>query len=267
MREMSGLVLGLVSGCGESAEEGSGDIDAGGDLGGSGAETGGVCWDPSGVGTLDGSPCRKDIWPVAQSINGLCWRNHLYPISKGQSESSGATKQGRRKDSPVGKVTGTSTNREMMLRVDPSNRRSVKGGIGMHLIPWRVTKLSSMRQSVEPQSIKVGTGAETCGERNLTIKESGFERAAAFRRISLVARLESVRPPGRAGARESPSSFLILPAEWVWEAQRERRLERSQQSLRELSLLRTFCSRQLCGRRYRSRDKAFLSFVFHAHLP
>ena len=143
------------------------------------------------VGIPDCTPCRKDIWPVAQSINGLCWRSHLYPISKEQSESSGATKQGRRKDSPVGKVTGISTKREMMLRDEPSKRRSVKGGMVVYFRLWLSTNLLSMRQSVEPQSIKVRTGAGRCGEVKKEIKESGFVRAAALSLISLFARLGS----------------------------------------------------------------------------
>lgn len=158
----------------------------------------------------------------------------------------------------MGKVTGISTHLEMMLCVDPSNRRKTKGGIDIYLRPWRSTNAESIKQSVEPQSRSVRIMSGMCGEERGIVRESGSERAAALSRISLGARLGSSQLPVRAEFWELLPSFLAQPAR----AERKRCWQgETQPSQIEPSISQTSYSLSLCGQQGRSTDTSFLSYV------
>ena len=82
-----------------------------------------------GASILLGAEVRNDMRLRDRSINGLYWRSHWCPRTNGQFGSSGVTRNSRVNDSPHGKTTGISTEREMMLASKPSRRRRRRGDI------------------------------------------------------------------------------------------------------------------------------------------
>ena len=75
-----------------------------------------------GASILLGAEVQNDMRLRDQSINGLYWRSHRCPRTNGQFGSSGVMRNSRVNDSPHGKTTGISTEREMMLASEPSRR-------------------------------------------------------------------------------------------------------------------------------------------------
>jgi hypothetical protein len=156
------------------AGDGVGGSSIGGATEGWGVDNGGV-----GVGV------RKVILLVTQSINGLCRVSQLYPRTIDHDGSNGVTKNSIVRVSPDGNWTGMVTLSEMRPPGEPSKRRSCFGGSGDVLRLCCLTKFVSMKQWVEPESIKVitvqGDGVKT--EERGIIRESEDGEEALRRTI------------------------------------------------------------------------------------
>ena len=99
-----------------------------------------------GASILLGMEVRNDMRLQDQLINGLYWQSHRCLRTNGQFGSSGVTRNSRVNDSPHGKTTGISTEREMMLASEPSRRRRRSGDIFFVATLIRATNEESIKQ-------------------------------------------------------------------------------------------------------------------------
>jgi hypothetical protein len=90
----------------------------------------------------------------------------------------------------------------------PSNRRSPIGGIEDVDNLWVVTKIGSIKQWDDPESISVFT--KRCSEMVSIIKrESGSERVAALRCTDVTTWSRSMQSSAREASRGLQTIFLI----------------------------------------------------------
>src|ERR1700733_889579 len=97
---------------------------------------------------------------------------------------------------PVGKVNGISAFCVMIELQVPSNNRSPIGGTAMVGILWLLTKVVSMKQCEEPESIRVQIRRVGVIVK-VTKSDSGSERADVLSRTNAATRSRSTQPSAR----------------------------------------------------------------------
>src|SRR3984885_8241513 len=97
---------------------------------------------------------------------------------------------------PVGKVIGISAFCVMIELQVPSNNQSPIGGTAMVWILWFLTKVVSMKQCEEPESIRVRIRRVGVIVK-VTKSDSGSERADVISRTNAAMRSRSTQPSAR----------------------------------------------------------------------
>ena len=147
----------------------------------------------------------------------------MCPRTREQEESRLVTNKVTEVVSPVGKRSGRSTAREMKELEVPSKRQRVIGVMG-YGVRWRSANFSSMKQCVEPESMRVRIGEVECIKGDVSDKMSalGFERADALSRHSVIAQLGSTQSTGCAECCGLRTNFLssrrnprVSPQSWT----------------------------------------------------
>ena len=113
--------------------------------------------------------------------------SQLCPRTRETEESRGVTKNEIVMLSPVGKVTRSSIDSEMAELVDPSNSLRGMGGKAERGRLRVSANVGSIKQWVEPQSTRVGTGVDPEVSEIVSgmIRDCGLERVDALSRISV----------------------------------------------------------------------------------